>query len=199
MNTKKVYYGMLGFTGILFISIFVALFLSLKLLKSHSDGLVEVKLESRLLDNQQASLTKAQKSIKEYSELNEITKAIVPQDKDQAKTVREITNIANDLNIKISSISFPASSLGSATTSKKAKAAETQVIPVKGIKKVFELQITLQQDKDVRIPYSTFLLFLEKLESNRRTAQVKNISITPSEVNRDFLSFNLVLSTYIKP
>lgn len=198
MNTKKIYYGMLGLTGILLISIFVALFFSFRLLKSHSDGLVEVKLQSRLLDNQQASLTKAQKSIKEYSELNEITKAIVPQDKDQAKTVREITNIANELNIKISSISFPASNLGSATTSKKAKATETQVIPVKGIKKVYELQITLQQDKDVAISYKTFLQFLEKLESNRRTAQVKNISISPSE-NSDKLSFNLVLSTYIKP
>ena len=187
---------MMAITGLLSLGILGATFLGLNILKSHSNSLLEVKLESQVLENQQASLLKSKEAIEKYSELNEIAKTVVPKDKDQARTVRDLSAIASELNIKLSSISFPASSLGEST---KSTSKETQVSAVKGIKGVYQLQITVQQDKDIPISYDTFLQFLERLESNRRTAQVANITITPDAKQTDKLSFNLTLGTYIRP
>jgi hypothetical protein len=196
MNTKRVYFSMIGLTIILLIGVVAAMFGALKILRVHSDGLTNVKLENRVLDNQQASLQKAKAAITKYSELNDIAKTVVPKDKDQARTVRDISTIASELNIKLSSITFPASTLGQST---KTNSKETQVTPVKGMKGVYQLQITVQQDKDIPISYATFLKFLERLESNRRTAQVTNITITPSDTSPNNLTFSLTLGTYIKP
>lgn len=82
MSTKKIYFGMIGLTSLLGICIFITLFSALNILKSHSDGLTEVKLENRVLENQQASLLKAKRAIAKYSELNDIAKTVVPKDKD---------------------------------------------------------------------------------------------------------------------
>lgn len=196
MSTKRLYYLMIAITALLSVGILGATILGLNILKSHSNSLLEVKLESQVLENQQANLLKSKKAIEKYSELNEIAKTVVPKDKDQARTVRDLSTIANELNIKLSSISFPASSLGE---SKKTTSKETQVSAVKGIKGVYQLQITVQQDKDIPISYDTLLKFLERLESNRRTAQVANITITPDAKQADKLSFNLTLGTYIRP
>lgn len=196
MSTKKLYFLMLAVTGLLCFAIFAGTLVGLNVLKKHSDGLMEVKLENQVLNNQQASLIKAKKAIEKYSDLNDIAKTVVPKDKDQARTVRDISAIADELGIKLSSISFPSSSLGEgAKTSNK----ETQVSPVKGIKGVYQLEITVQQDKDIPISYEVFLKFLERLESNRRTAQVANITITPDGRDPSRLSFNLILGTYIRP
>lgn len=196
MNTKKIHYLIMAGTGLLAISLVICLSLGLNILRKHSDGLAEVNLESQVLQNQQTNLAKAQKAIDQYSELNDIARTIVPKDKDQARTVRDISTIAGDLNIKLSSITFPASSLGD---SKKTTVKETQVSPVKNIKGVYQMQITVQQDSQIPVSYGTFLKFLERLESNRRTAQVTNITITPSTSQPGKLSFNLTLGTYIKP
>lgn len=198
MNTRKIYFSMIGLTTLLVIGVVAAMFSAQSILQKHSDGLTNVKLENQVLDNQQASLQKAKVAIEKYSELNDIAKTVVPKDKDQARTVRDISAIANQLGIKLSSITFPASTLGQTQTSKTVS-KETQVTPVKGLKGVYQLQITVQQDKDIPISYDTFLKFLERLETNRRTAQVTNITITPSDSSPNNLTFSLTLGTYIKP
>jgi len=179
--------------------IIVAFISSFGILKKSSDELVAVKLENRVLDEQQSFLVKAKKDIETYKELNGIAQSVVPHDKDQARTVRDITSIASSLGIKLSSVSFPASTLGQSSKISGAKTAVTQVTPVTGIPKLYEMQITVQQDTGAPISYEKFLDFLSKLEKNRRTAQVTSVTIQPSTSNRNNLTFNLVLSTYIKP
>lgn len=179
--------------------IIVAFISSFGILKKSSDELVAVKLENRVLDEQQSFLVKAKKDIETYKELNGIAQSVVPQDKDQARTVRDITSIASSLGIKLSSVSFPASTLGQSSKISGAKTAVTQVTPVAGIPKLYEMQITVQQDTGAPISYEKFLDFLSKLEKNRRTAQVTSVTIQPTTSNRNNLTFNLVLSTYIKP
>ncbi|MCX6728078.1 MAG: hypothetical protein NTX11_04685 [Candidatus Saccharibacteria bacterium] len=199
MTTKKTFYAMICLSILMTAGIIVAFISSFGILKKSSDELVAVKLENRVLDEQQSFLVKAKKDIETYKELNGIAQSVVPQDKDQARTVRDITSIASSLGIKLSSVSFPASTLGQSSKISGAKTAVTQVTPVAGIPKLYEMQITVQQDTGAPISYEKFLDFLSKLEKNRRTAQVTSVTIQPTTSNRNNLTFNLVLSTYIKP
>lgn len=199
MSPKKTFYLMIALTGMLFLALFGALFGGVKILQQSSDKLVAVKLQNRILTEQQTSLTSAKKAIKTYEDLNKISKAVVPQDKDQAQTVRSISTIAQQSGIRLSGISFPPSTLGQSSKSPAAKSKETQVTPVPGLKGVYQMDITVQSDTTAPISYETFLGFLAKLESNRRTAQVSNITILPDNTTRTKLTFNLVLTTYIKP
>lgn len=136
----------------------------------------------------------------------------MPQDKDQAKTVREINAIALESGVRLQQISFSASNLGEAApktpattegeaTPKSATATQpsiSQVKPVQGIKDVFGLEINVSSGDANPVSYYRFIQFLERLESNRRTAHVSNINVVPTE-NRDEVTFSLVLTAYLKP
>lgn len=49
------------------------------------------------------------------------------------------------------------------------------------------------------ITYQQLLDFLRRLESNRRTSHVTNISIQPNKDNRDLIHLSLRINVYIKP
>lgn len=212
MSAKKFYYVMvgflilsLGFTGVVVVS-------GSSLLQKKSGELLSAKLDNRLLDEQQKAIKTANKNIDQYSQLDSLSKAIVPQDKDQAKTVREIVLLADESGVKIANIGFPSSNLGqtapkpsttdnSATPATPVPAAPTvsQVKPVSGITGVYVMEINVQSDTSAPISYSQLITFLQKLETNRRTAQVSNITINPDVHDRNKITFNLVLNVYIKP
>jgi hypothetical protein len=184
-----------------------------KILTTKSQELTSLKAKSAALDQEQVSLAKAKQDIKTYADLEQIAESVVPQDKDQAQAVREIVNIAGDNGISLTSISFPASTLGTTKTGASASSGSTtpkpnanakssalsQLQPVKNIPGVYSLVITVQSDSDNPVAYSKFINFLNALEHNRRTAQVATISITPDPDNRNLLSFTLTLNEYIKP
>src|SRR3989344_1719585 len=115
MNGKRVYFLMIGAISILVLGSIASVFLGDKILQSKAKHLTSLKLDNKVLDEQQTSLAQAKKDIDKYSELEQIAKAVVPQDKDQAEVVREIVKVASDNSIKLSSISFPSSSLGQAS------------------------------------------------------------------------------------
>jgi hypothetical protein len=181
------------------------------MLKTKTNNLLALKIDSKTLDEQQRALVSAKKDIEKYSELESTAKAIVPQEKDQARTVREIIKLAGESGIIISNISFPSSSLGQtrATTApttnrstaqaqpKSTTSAPTQVIPVPGINGVYQMEINVASTG--KIPYKNLLDFLSRLENNRRTSQVTNISVQPDSRNRNLVTFNLKLNVYIKP
>lgn len=204
MTPKRFFFVMTGVLCLLIILIIGGAVGGNSLIQKKSQKLVVLKAESKAIEEQQVSLIQAKKDVEKYSPLNEITKAIVPQDKDQAKTIREINNIAAASRIELKDIIFSTSNLGQAAP----KAAEgapaaapvapaiTQVKPVDGIKGVFSLEITISPTGSVSYP--DFLTFLEGLENNRRTAHVSKISINPSKDGKS-LSFTLTLNAYVKP
>lgn len=208
MSTKRVYYVMLGLVGLLFFAVLVGTVQINGLLKSKARHLVDLKLQSQVISSQQTGLQKAKKQVAQYSGFEETAKSIVPQDKDQAQAVREISKLASDSGIsRLSSITFPLSTLGGAagTSSGTApktssKGSLTQLTPVKGISSgVYSLQITIQQTSESTIPYSQFLNFLEKLEQNRRTAQVTSIILQPDNTHPNMVAFTLIINEFIKP
>ena len=212
MNSKKVFFIMVGVVTLLSALGIAGVVFSDKLLQKQAGRLVDLKLESRLLEEQQAALIQANKDIDKYAELEGIAKSIVPQEKDQARTVREIVQFANASGVKLKSITFPNSSLGqlqpkpAAEDTKEGAAPAapaappiSQVKPVAGIPGVYSLEVTVQSLDVNGASYAGFLDFLNRLEQNRRTAQVSNITIKPNPNGGDSLSFNIIMNVYIKP
>lgn len=197
MNSKTLYYIMLGGICVMLIGLVGGAYAADKLLTAESNTLVANRLDGDVLDEQQSELLRAKQEIKKYQELANIAKNIVPQDKDQAQTIRQIVSIANTNGVALSSITFPSSTLGAAD--KKGAADLSQLSPVKDVAGVYSLQLTVQSDVTKPVPYSKFISFLDALEHNRRTALVQSITIQPDTKNRSNLSFALVLSEYIKP
>lgn len=217
MNSKRVYYLMIGCVIVLVCGLLAVIYFGDQILQAKSKKLVELKLDNRVLDEQQIALSQANKDIEKYSELDKIARQIVPQDKDQAKTVREIVKIAEQSGVKLSAINFPASNLGQPTSKTTTQSDDTsknsgtttpakpttppvtQVKPADGIPGLYVMEITIQQDSNSPIPYSRLIDFLGRLEKNRRTAQVTSVTIQPNAQDRSKLTFNLIVNVYIKP
>lgn len=211
MTSKKIYYFMLAVVGVLFITAVAIFILGNSSLKQSSKKLIDLKLQNKLLEEQQTALIRAKKDIAQYADLEKVAKTVVPQDKDQARAVREIISIAQQSNIGISGISFPSSSLGSKTasggsassTSSAAKSPLSQAKPVDGIPGIYSLEMTITPDttNGPPISYYQFLGFLRRLENNRRTAQVSQIKIDPLSTDRrnPYISFVLTINIFVKP
>lgn len=199
MKAKKFYYVML-FTIFLLCALSIgSIFIGNKILTKKSASLLNLKLQSQVLNTQEGTLSQAKKEILKYSSLNNEAKVIVPQEKDQAKTVQEIVGFAQQDGVSIESITFPSSNLGIAVNGSASPGAKlSQLQPVSGINGVYEMPITVQSDTKNQATYPQLISFLQNLENNRHTAQVNQLTITPADTG-DKLSFQIVVGVYIKP
>lgn len=214
MTPKKFYFVMIGVNALLLLLLVGGVIFGSMLITKQADKLTKAKVQSKVIEEQQIQLTRAKQDIEKYTELNEVTKSIVPQDKDQAKTVREITKLAEESGIVLKGIAFNSSSLGqtapprassggaeggaAAQAAPQQSTTLTQVKPVEGINGVFALEVIVTSLESEPVPYPNFIAFLEKLESNRRTAHVDNINVKPSGGGSN-VGFVLTLNAYVKP
>jgi len=198
MNSKKLYFGLVVLLVLLGASILAAANEANNLLESKSRTLVSLRSSVQATNSLKTQLAENKKDIATYADLNTIAKSVVPQDKDQAEAVREIVSLASQSGIpQLSSISFPPSTLGG--TSVKIGGGLTQVTAVKGIPRVYDLQITITQTSSDAVPYNSFIAFLARIEQNRRTAQVSSINVQPDQTNPSLVAFTLVIDEFIKP
>jgi hypothetical protein len=211
-SNKRFFYILVGVVILLSLLTIAGVVVGSSLLTKKTQKLTDLKLENKVQEEQKIAVSQAKRDIDQYAELNKIAKQIVPQDKDQVQTVREITKLASDSGISIDSITFPSSTLGQAQAKPAAPAAGetaaptgpatppiTQVKPVEGMKDVYQLEINVQANTATNITFGKFISFLQKLESNRRTSQVSSITITPDGTNPNNIKFSLVVNVYIKP
>lgn len=212
MNSKRFYLALIALIASTLLAIVGMAVLGNIVLKKQSTKLIEEKTEYASLEAQEISLNQAKKDIIKYAELNKLTKSIVPQDKDQAKTLREIYKIAADNGVPVKSIVFnnstlgqktvaPSASSGSGTTPTQQQTAPpiTQAKPVEGITGVYTMEIILSNDSENLVSYNNIIRFLAALESNRRTAHISNIILTPDRKRNNELTYNITLKVYIKP
>lgn len=214
--TKRLYFLLIAAIGLLLIGLAAGAYGANSLLASQSAKLTTLKAKSLALDQEQQGFLKAKNDIKTYAGLEKIAQAVVPEDKDQAQTVREIVNIAAANGISLAAINFPASTLGAglsgpnttpgvapspspSASSSSSSSKLSQLIAVKNIPGVYNLQITVQSDSNKPVQYASFINFLAALEHNRRTAQISTVILQPNATNRNLLNFTLTLNEYIKP
>lgn len=202
MTAKRLYFVLLGALAIMLVGLAGAAYLLTGSLQAKSKTLANDRATIAQLNEQQAKLVKSKADIARYSSLEKITKSIVPQDKDQAQAVREITKIAAANDISLTTISFPSSSLGASPTgvaSGGSKTSLSQLQPVKNIPGVYNLQITVGNNANNTVTFNQLDAFLRGLENNRRTAAVSSLSIQPQANAPSQLIFTLIINTYIKP
>ncbi|HEY4160514.1 MAG TPA: hypothetical protein VGM08_00450 [Candidatus Saccharimonadales bacterium] len=198
MKAKQLYYVLAGCCALLVLALFGIGYEANKVLGAQATKLSKLRADSEVASSQQAFVLQDKKDIQKYSELNTIAESVVPQDKDQAQAVRQIVNLASANHIQLSSVTFPASTLGAITTNT-AQTKLTQLVPVVGITGVYNLAITITQDTGNTVPYNDFLSFLSGLEQNRRTAQVTSITVQPDPKQPNNVSFTLTVSEFIRP
>lgn len=201
MNSKRLYFlfiGVLVLLGCAFVGVGYG---ANQLLTAQATKLSKLKAQSQTNDTLQSVLNQNKKDIAKYASLNKIAQTIVPQDKDQAEAVREIVNLAAQSGIgRLSSITFPASTLGTPTPGVLGTGTKlTQVLPVPGISGVYDLPIKVSQDASSPVYYSQLVAFIKRLEQNRRTAQVTSINIQPNQAAPNKVAFTLTIDEFIKP
>lgn len=205
MNSKRLYYVLIALIILINGSGVAAVYFGNKILAKQTTKLTDLKVQATTLEGVQSSLSNAKKDILTYSDIEKVVKTVIPQEKDQARTVREIVKIADESNITLSSISFPSSTLGNnaataapGTTTPTSTTGNTQTQKVDGISNVERLEITLASDTTKPVLYNDLITFLSKLEQNRRTSQVSSINIIPDSTKRNYLTFTMTLNVYIK-
>jgi hypothetical protein len=194
MNSKYLYFTLLGIICLLIIGLAGGAYGAAQLLTSQSKQLVDNREQVKVLAQDQDELNTARRDIQKYQDLAAVAKSVVPEDKDQAQTVGQIVAIANANGVSLGSITFPNSSLGLGAGSNL-----SQLLPVKGVAGVYNLQLTVASGTNNSVDYPKFISFLDALEHNRRTAEVTGINIQPDSNNHGKVSFSLVLEEYIKP
>ncbi len=217
MNSKKLFYLLLGVVCLLISGLIGGAYGANVILQGQAKKLVDARSVSAALEQQQAQLTKAKASVIKYDSIGKIAKSVVPQDKNQAQTIRELVAIADKNGIKLAAISFPSSTLGTVVAPVVAAPGASgsapqpavpapnptqnlsQLTPLKTINGVYTLQIIVQSDNTTPIRYDKFISFLADMESNRRTALVSGITLTPDVKDPTKVSFALNLDEYIKP
>lgn len=208
MSSKRRSMLLAGLLCLLVLGLFGGAYKINGLLETRASKLTSLKSKVLSLEKQKTDLAKAKKDIALYDELYKISRSVVPENKDQAETVRQILKLAGQNNIQVDSITFPASTLGAGAvagatgTATPAPAAASAVKPnlsqllaVPSIPGVYVLKINLT---GAARSYPQIINLLADLEQNRQTAEVTNISITPPQEDPNYV-INLVINSYIKP
>lgn len=208
MTSKNVFFGLLAGITITVLGTGFVFMRGNQLLEKKSEELVELKAANEALETQSIELVTAKQEIERYSDLENITQSIVPQDKDQARAVAEIVTLAAQNGIALREINFPSSNLGTSPqasggqrgrSSGSRSSTPSQITPVDGIKGVYSLEVTIVPQNYVN--YGQFIQFLASLEKNRRIAQVTKISIDPqtTDSNTPLVDFLLTINIFTKP
>ena len=198
MKAKQLYYVLVASCCLGILLLFGIGYGANVLLGQQAHKLSSLRADSDAAQLRQSSIIKDKKDIVKYSELNTIAESVAPQDKDSAEAVRQIVDLASANGISLSSIAFPASTLG-ITAAGAAKPSLTQLTPVQGVTGVYNLQITISQAASTSVPYNSFLAFLTGLEQNRRTAEVTSITVQPDPKQPSNVSFTMTVNEFIKP
>jgi hypothetical protein len=216
MTPKRFFFIMLSIFILSMLGGGSMLYFANQLLQKRSSNVVGLKLESAEVEAQLSAYQAAKKDVEKYAYLNKIVTSALPQDKDQARSVREIFLMAQSVGITIKSVQFSTSTLGvragaspSATTTVTTPSAAssatsiTQAKPVDGLKGVYSIEtiVTPYADNSTyKVTYNQLISFLEKIESNRRAMQVADIELKPLGTNASSgISFTLTLNIFIKP
>ena len=214
MTTKKAHFGLLGLLVLVIVAIGLAMYFSRVFLKSNSDSLVNAKLELYKIDETEYIYRKNQAILQENQETADILASVLPQEKDQAKAVREITQIASDNGLSVKAIRFPGSDLvitnkpvaaqtqGSTTTPQATPSGPTisQAKPVNGLNNVLGIAVEVELTSarsGAQISTDQVLSFLQQIENNRRNIRVTSINFGSSVDEGKTLKIDTLL--FIKP
>ncbi len=205
---------LLQFIGMVAITVYANSWLT-----SKSENIVNLKLDTVLLEEKQRANQQALLDLNKYESTRALLEKIVPKSKDQAKTIGELQKIAEETGVTISTMTFPASELGNGAssttvvgTTPSAAATNTTAVsqakPVTNIPGLLGIEVSLSQidekgsEGGSGITYRQLISFLEAIEKNRRTMQIKTLQVLPIKSSTGSISgYSLTISMniFVKP
>lgn len=202
MNAKKVYISLIVIIVILVIATAGVFYGANIMLKKSSTKLSQLKIENAVLEQNEKVYQKAKNDLLKYEDLKNAVDEALPKEKDQAKALKELIQIASTTGVKIEKIEFTDSTLGdkakaTGSNPSAATSAVTQAKPITGISGVqgIEMKITLAGPNDkTSINYNSFINFLDLVSNNRRSMQISNLNIQPNLKKAD-----LTINIFVKP
>ena len=196
MNAKTLNKSLIGVLTLLIIATVGMLGFSNFLMQRNSDKLVEAKLNNITYESQEQSYLQARKDLEKYASINEIIQRILPKSKDQAQAVSELYKIGDETNIAIQNIQFPSSNLGQ----KSSASTVTQAKAVEGMPGVMGIDVIVQLMPATGdyITYDNMISFLQKVELNRRSMQIKQITVYANTAGSG-VTFDITLTIFVKP
>lgn len=206
ISAKKAYYGLIGLLIIVIAGIGAVLYFSRVFLKANSDKLVAAKLELYKIDETESAYRKNQALLTANQDTADILASVIPNEKDQAKAVREITQIAADNGLSVKAIRFPGSDLvitNKSTTAEQKTATSQSVSQAKvvpGLTNVLGIVVEIELNSanaNQTISTDQVLGFLQKVENNRRNIRVTSINFGSAVDEGKTLKVDTLL--FIKP
>jgi hypothetical protein len=214
MNPKRMFFALIAGLVLTVGLVGGAMYFGYTSMKASSNSLVNAKLDTMLAEEKEKTFIKAKKDLEKYKGLSETLQKILPKDKDQARAVRELYKISDEAGVSIVSITFPSSTLGArtaappasteasktATSSSVAQSTVSQAAPVSGLPGVqgIDLELSVEGQNDNFTQFSRMVTFLQKVEQNRRSMQIKKITVTPDDATRN-VKFELTVTIFVKP
>ena len=194
---------MIGLLCVFIVAAGAMIYFGTSFMKKSSEALVNAKLDSFAADEQENSFVQAKKDLEKYKDLSVLVEKILPKDKDQARAVSELYKMGAETKVTIDKIQFPSSTLGQKTTASSSStqttpsttAVVTQAKAVEGLKSVLGIDIEVSSGKNLQ--YDDMIRFLQKIESNRRSMQVKKIVVRP-DLEKNVLSFDVTITIFVK-
>lgn len=178
-------------------------------LTKKSQNLVTLKLDIAELERVQRINQTAAEYLQRNKESKELLERVIPKSKDQAGAVAELLKIAEESGVTINSITFPASDLGGKRAQSSAKDTVTQAKPVEGISGILGIEMSVGQIDRIGgisgsgMTYQQLISFLEAVEKNRRTMQVRSLQVQPlageGTNNIRGYSLTLTMNIFVKP
>lgn len=221
ITSKKLNWVLLGLIGLACVAFIAIFYKGSASLQAKSDQLVDLKAQNDVAQAQLTSLQQAKIQVDKYGYFKDVAKTVIPNDKDQAQAIFDISNFASQAGFLIGGITFPSSDLGKnaaapATAAKPVdatKASATDIIsqakPVPGIPGLYSVELTVTPQVDNSLPSrwqpnpSKLIEFLKKIESNRRTAQITQVDVQPqldtSGKTFKTFSFSITINIFIRP
>jgi len=204
VRAKRFFYLLLGCLVIIILLIIGGVYMGTVLMKRSSVKLIQIKLNNIGHDITEQNFLQARKQLDKYRPVGEILQKILPKQKDQALAVKELYKISDETGVQIHSIQFPNSTLGqkagstgqSGTGGATANSTLTQAKAVEGMPGVMGIDINLSIKNSVS--YDNLINFLQKIELNRRSMQVKSITIGRDSKNEG-ITANLIITIFVKP
>lgn len=197
--------------GLCVLFFFATLFFGRSLLTTKSRELSKLRLEDSTTKAQVDSLTQAKAEVAKYSYYHSIAKAVIPNDKDQAQAVVDIFATAEAAGLSLQNLTFPISTLGlsgsggvTSSAVPESKSVLSQAKPVTDISGLYSIEVVLSPENTPQTPdnkkptYPKMIDFLQRIEKNRRTAQITALNIEPID-GSDKVNFSITLNIFIKP
>jgi Tfp pilus assembly protein PilO len=184
MKPKQLYFMLLALTVTLALATIAVFILSQRKIDSKITKIQHLSADVELQDDRLTELKRLEKDYQELLPLINKVKNILPEQKQQAEIIAQISTLATQSNLELTNLSFQS------TTGLPGPTSQTENATIGGIK-------TMPVSFKITGSFSQLLNLLEKFEHQERFMQVNSLAVSKTEDNQ--LTVDLQLVVFLKP